>query len=137
MTKAELKANLTAFLDAKAAACDALDDDTAVETCVKLFPAMKYDGGLIKYQSRIQFGGKLYRAVVDIWDEEQYNPDNAPNLWKEIIYSGGIREIPEVITAAEAFAAGEKGRWKGEIYESLISGNVWNPDAYPTAWQKL
>jgi hypothetical protein len=137
MTKQELKANLTAFLDAKAAACEAVDDDTASGFCVALFPKMKYDGGLIKYQSRIQYDGKLYRAVVDIWDEEQYNPTNAPNLWREIIYSGGIREIPEVITAAEAFAAGEKGKWKGEIYESLISGNVWTPEQYAGAWQKL
>lgn len=137
MTKQELRDSLAAFLDAKTTACEALDDDTAVESCVKLFPSMKYDGSLIKYQSRIQFNGKLYRAVVDLWDEEQYNPANSPNLWKEIIYSGGIREIPEVITAAEAFAAGEKGRWKGEVYESLISGNVWTPEAYPTAWKKV
>lgn len=135
MTKQQLKTSLTAFLSAKNAALEALDDDTAVESCLVLFPTLKGDGSIIKYKTRIAFDGKLYRASVDLWDTEENNPENAPQLWHEVIYSGGIREIPEVITAAEAFQEGEKGRWKGQVYVSLISGNVWTPDVLPTGWR--
>lgn len=136
MTKHELKTRLSAFLAARDAALGVVDDDTAALSCVAIFPKMQFDGGLIKYQSRIQFDGKLYRARQDLWDTESSTPAKSPTLWSEIIYSGGIREIPETITADAAFSAGEKGKWKGEIYISLIDNNVWTPDQYPAGWKK-
>ena len=135
MTKKELKDRLSAFLAARDAALGVVDDDTAVQSCVAIFPKMQFDGGLIKYQSRIQFEGKLYRARQDLWDTESSTPAKSPNLWSEIIYSGGIREIPESITPDAAFAKDEKGKWKGIVYISLIDNNVWTPDQYPAGWK--
>lgn len=42
--------------------------------------------------------------------------------------------------AHNAYQMGDKVHYPGAndpVYESLINGNVWSPDAYPAGWQKL
>ena len=95
----------------------------------------KYDGRFIAAGERINFGEVLYKAAVDLWDTELNNPDNATALWEDIKYTGEYREIPETITAGLAFALGERGWWKGVLYESLMEANVFTPDQYPSGWK--
>ena len=51
------------------------------------------------------------------------------------MYKDGVRVIPDVISAVEAFAKDELGWWNGAIYKSLIAANVYTPDAYPQGWE--
>ena len=95
-------------------------DDKDASAAAELFPRMKYDGSLIPYQTRINWNGT----------------DNAPALWSDLKYRDGIRIIPEVITAAEAFAKGERGWWGEDLYESLIDANVYTPAQYPEGWRR-
>ncbi|MBQ6127083.1 hypothetical protein IJI69_00335 [Candidatus Saccharibacteria bacterium] len=125
-----------AFIEAIKAIRSGADDKAASEA-TEIYPTLKGDGSLVPYQTRINWNGQLKRAAVDLWDTEENNPDNAPSLWLDINYIHGTRIIPETITAAEAFAQGEKGYWQGELYESLIPNNVWTPTAYPAGWQKI
>lgn len=39
---------------------------------VELFPGLKGDSSLVSNGTRIMFGGKLYRAAVDLWDTENW-----------------------------------------------------------------
>lgn len=117
----------------KAAA--SLDDATA-STAETLFPAMKYDGGLIEAGTRINWKGTLKRAAVDLWDAEHNDPDHAPTCWEDIQYRDGYRIIPDVITVGLAFSNGEKGWWTdGLLYESLADNNVYTPAAYREHWK--
>ena len=109
-------------------------DDKSASICVEFFPVMKYDGALIAYKTRINWNGKLKMAALDLYDTELNNPDNAPTLWTDIAYRDGIRVIPEIISAADAFSEGERGWWGDDLYESRINANVWTPAAYPDAW---
>lgn len=109
--------------------------DQQASEAAALYPTMKYSGELIKYQTRINWNGTVKRAATDLWDTEENNPDNAPNLWEDIDYVDGVRVIPEVITAAAAFALNELGYWHGEVYKSLINANVYTPDQYPAGWE--
>lgn len=112
-----------------------LDDKDASEA-PELFPRLKYDGSLIEYKTRINWNGKIKMAATALWDREENNPDNAPTLWSDIAYKDGIRYIPQVITAEQAFALGERGWWAdGLLYESLISANVYTPNDYPQGWK--
>lgn len=111
-----------------------LDDKDASEA-VALFDGMRYDRSLIKAGTRINWHGVLKQAAVDLWDEEQNSPDNAPALWQDIAYRDGIRIIPAVITVGEAFAKGERGWWGDMLYESMIDANVYTPDVYPAGWE--
>ena len=111
-------------------------DDKEISEVPELCDTMKYDNSLIPYQTRINWYGKVKRAVVDLWDTEDNNPDNAPSLWEGIAYKQGYRYIPETITAASAFTKDELGWWKEtSLYKSLIDANVWTPEAYPAGWE--
>ena len=113
-------------------------EDKEASEVASLYPGMKYDGNLIKAGTRINHGGVLFKAAVDLWDTEENNPENAPTLWEEIQYHNGIRIIPETITATTAFDLGELGYWKadGKTYKSLIEANVYTPEAYPQGWEE-
>jgi hypothetical protein len=114
-------------------ASESLNDAVASEA-PELFGNLKYDGALIKAGTRINWGGVIKRAAVDLWDTETNNPSNASTLWEDIAYRQGYRVIPETITAGTAFSNGEMGWWGDTLYKSVIDGNVWTPTDYPTGW---
>lgn len=115
-------------------AMTSVDDKTASESA-ELFPRLTYDGSLIKSGTRICFNGSIKRASVDLWDTRDNAPDKAPTLWEDIEYRDGYRLIPEVITAGTAFVKDECGWWGNDLYRSLLDGNVWTPEAYPSGWE--
>ena len=110
--------------------------DAQVSTAPDILPRMQYTGELIKSGTRINWNGTIKRAAVDLWATEENDPDHALTLWEDILYKDGVRIIPEVFTVGLAFAIGELGYWKGDIYKSLISSNVWTPEAYPAGWER-
>lgn len=126
------------FIEAIKAVRENTDDKNASRG-VALYPTLKADNSLIKAGTRINHNGVLYKAAVDLWDREENSPENAPTLWEEIQYYEGVRIIPEVITAAGAFAKDELGYWKadGKVYKSLIEANVYTPAAYPQGWEVI
>ena len=109
--------------------------DKDASGCVDLYPTLKQGGNLIKAGTRINWGGWLKQATVDLWDTEENDPDHAPDLWVKINYKDGVRVIPDVISAAEAFALDELGWWDGAIYKSKIPANVHTPEQYPDGWE--
>ena len=111
-----------------------LDDKTASEAAM-LFPRLKQNGALVAVGTRINHNGTIKRAAVDLWDTPENNPDNAPALWEDISYKDGYRIIPETITAGTAFENDECGWWKGTLYRSLISANVYTPEQYAAGWE--
>jgi hypothetical protein len=96
---------------------------------------MKYDGARIACRTRINWRGTVKMAAQDLWDREENDPDHAPALWSDLRYREGIRVIPPVSTAAEAFGLGERGWWGDTLYESLIPANVYTPEQYPAGWR--
>ena len=116
-------------------AAAALDDQQA-SACPALAPAYKADQRLIQAGTRIQWQGSLKRAAVDLWATPENAPDTAPDLWEDVLYREGERVIPAVITAGTAFALNECGWWADKLYRSLLSSNVWTPEANPAGWEE-
>lgn len=110
-------------------------DDRTVSTAPEALPRLRQDGSLIKAGERINWGGTIKRAEVDLWDTAENTPDAAPALWEDIGYRDGYRIIPEAITAGTAFARDELGWWGGTLYRSLLDANVWTPDVNPSGWE--
>lgn len=122
----------------------ALVDDRTASIAPELFELMTYeerepgaDIPLIKHGTRINWNGVLKRAAVDLWDTEENNPDNAPNLWEDILYRAGHRIIPDVITVGLAFSNGETGWWGDVLMRSKADNNVWTPEQYPDYWENV
>ena len=111
-----------------------LDDKTA-STAPDMFPRLKEDGSLVAAGTRINWGGVVKKASVDLWDRAENNPDNAPALWADLDYKDGYRIIPETITVTTAFAKDECG-WDGDtLYRSLVDNNVYTPKQYAANWE--
>lgn len=102
-----------------------------------LFPRLNADGSLVAVGTRINWGGTIKKAAVDMWDTEANNPDNAPSLWADIDYREGYRIIPETITVTTAFALDEIGWWQDEKYKSKLAANVYTPEQYAAGWEKV
>lgn len=117
----------------------AVIDDKGASMVLDFYSDLKYLGGLVLAGTRINHNGVLYKAAVDLWDREENNPDNAPDLWEKIMYHEGVRIIPEVITVTTAFVLGELGFWEadGKTYKSLLDANVYTPAAYPQGWEEI
>ena len=115
-------------------AAASLDDKTA-STAPALLRKLKQDGELVSAGTRINWGGTVKRAAVDLWDTAGNTPDAAPTLWEDIDYRDGYRVIPVTITATAAFALGELGWWDGKVYKSLLAANVYTPEQYPAGWE--
>ena len=117
-------------------AMESVDDKTASDAPM-LFPRLKENGELVKAGTRINWGGIVKKAAVDLWDTIENNPDNAPTLWEDLLYKDGYRIIPEVITVTAAFSEGECGWWDGTLYRSKVNGNVYNPSQYLNNWEEV
>lgn len=117
-------------------AAESLNDQT-VSTAPTLLRKLKKDGSLVKAGARINWGGAIKRAAVDLWDTAENTPDTAPTLWEDIRYRDGSRIIPETITAGTAFALGELGWWGDVLYRSMLAANVYTPAQYPDGWEKV
>lgn len=115
-------------------ACASLDDQTA-STAPELFPRLRQDGSLVAAGTRINWGGTLKQAAVDLWDTAGNAPDAAPTLWVDIQYRSGYRIIPETITVTTAFSEGEYGWWGDVLYKSKVDANVYTPEQYPGNWE--
>lgn len=114
-------------------------NDRVASKAPEFYPKMQYSGNLIKAGTRINHFGKVMKAAADIWDTAENDPENAPELWKELDFIDGIRIIPNVISVTEAFGLEELGFWKedGKIYKSLLSANVYTPKEYPSGWEEV
>ena len=111
-----------------------IPDATAIRMA-EYFPELTGDGSLIKAGTKINWGGQLKKAAVDLWDTAANTPDAAPTLWADIAYKQGIRIAPETFTATNA-AAMDELMWFGEhIYKSKMAGNVYTPEQAPTVWE--
>lgn len=109
--------------------------DATASTATVVYPKLKEDGSLVKTGTRINWNGTLKRAAVDLWDTVENNPDNAPNLWEDILYRDGIRIIPNPITVGLKFKQDELGWWGEDLYRSKVNDNVYTPEQYATNWE--
>lgn len=110
-------------------------EDKDASLTPELFDGLKGDGSLIKVGTRINWENVVKRAAVDLWDTIENNPNNAPQLWEDLLYKNGIRIIPETITVGTMFMKDELGYWGDDLYKSLIDNNVWTPIAYSAGWE--
>lgn len=133
MISVEYAKQLRELIEAAMASLSDADASRGVE----LSPGLKGDGSLIKNGTRITSGGKLYRAAVDLWDTAENTPENAPDLWEELLYRDRIRIIPSPITVGLAFSAGELGWWGDTLYRSKVDNNAYTPDEYEANWEKV
>ena len=106
----------------------------------------------------VSYNGKLYKSIINanVWA-----PDVYPAGWEEYTEStsggdsgetgGGdsgttepetppTETIPDFVQptgAHDAYKKGDRVKFEGKIYESLIDANTYSPSAYPAGWKEM
>ena len=99
----------------------------------------------------VEYNGKLYKSLINgnVWSPDVYAA--GWEIYTEPSGGGGGGEtptepetppetIPDFVQptgAHDAYKKGDKVKYNGKIYESLIDGNVHSPDAYPAGWKEV
>lgn len=122
-----------------------IDVDTELEKLLEipsLFPA--YSVG-IQYKTKDVFSygvnevgdSQLYQVLQDHTSAAEWTPDTATSLYKKIgVTEEGYPEWVQPLGATDAYNTGDIVSYKGVLYRSLINGNVWGPEAYPSGWEE-
>ena len=86
----------------------------------------------------IQHNGILYKVLLTHTIQEHWEPNVSPSLFAEVLTdpSGGILDWKQP-DSTNAYMKGDKVKFEGKIYESLIDSNIWSPSAYPAGWQEV
>lgn len=81
---------------------------------------------------------QLYRVVQAHTSQIDWLPNATPSLYVAIgLDDNGHPVWSQPTGAHDAYNTGDIVNYNGELYESLINGNVYSPDAYPAGWKKL
>lgn len=123
-----------------------LDVETQSEAMLEVasvFP--KYEvGKAYKIKDVFAYGengvgdAQLYQVLQDHTSAEQWTPDATPSLYKAIgVTEEGYPEWAQPLGASDAYNTGDIVSYNGVLYESLIDGNTWSPEAYPAGWKAI
>ena len=106
----------------------------------------------------VSYNGKLYKSIINanVWAPDVYLAG-----WEEYTESTGggdsgetgggdsgttepetppTETIPDFVQptgAHDAYKKGDKVKFDGKIYESLIDANTYSPSAYPAGWKEV
>lgn len=101
------------------------------------------EGDIVSYKD------KLYKSLINanVWE-----PDVYPTGWEEYTESSGGEtdptepdtptedDIPDFVQptgAHDAYSKGDKVKFEGKVYESLIDGNTYSPTEYSAGWKEV
>ena len=134
MTLVELARKLRPYIE-KAALF--LDDKDALES-VQLFPHWSDEGITYNVDDRVSYENILYKCLQSHTSQSSWTPTAAPSLWAKVLIPDPT-VIPdwEQPDSTNPYMIGDKVRFEGKIYESVINNNIWSPSAYPQGWKEI
>lgn len=81
----------------------------------------------------------LYKVLQAHTSQETWTPDVAASLYAKVLIDPTGETILdwEQPNSTNPYMKGDKVRFEGKIYESVIDNNVWSPTAYPAGWKVI
>ena len=113
-----------------------LGDTDALEA-VQLFPQWKPNTSYA-IGDRVRYENILYRCLQAHTAQLAWKPSAVASLWAKVLIPD-----PEVIPdweqpeSTNGYQIGDKVKFEGKTYESLINNNIWSPAAYPAGWKEI
>lgn len=117
-----------------------LSDDQAMEVATVFDPwvvGKTYAvGDFVTHGENIVGDPQLYKVVSKHTSQADWTPDATPSLYDAIgLDDSGYPVWSQPTGAHDAYNTGDIVNYNGTLYQSLIDGNVYSPDAYPAGWQ--
>lgn len=80
---------------------------------------------------------QLYKVVQAHTSQADWTPDVTPSLFSPIgLDDAGYPVWSQPTGAHDAYNKGDIVDYNGTLYESLMDGNAYSPEAYPAGWKK-
>ena len=92
---------------------------------------------------KIIYHNNVYKVVQSHLSQVGWEPDKASSLFslfsKSIsdVVNGEVLEFVKPTGVHDSYMKGDKVRFEGSVYESLIDSNVYSPAEYPNGWRKI
>lgn len=78
---------------------------------------------------------QLYKVAQGHTSQADWTPDKTPALYTPIgLDEQGYPVWSQPTGAHDAYNTGDVVNYNGTLYQSLIDGNVYSPEAYPAGW---
>ena len=113
-----------------------VSDDVAL-LIPEVYPVWSADSVEYKKDDRVTYNGVLYKVLTDHTSQATWTPTDAPSLFVKVLTSESEILEWEQPSADNAYMKGDKVKYEGKVYESLIDNNVWKPTEYPAGWKKV
>ena len=84
-----------------------------------------------------QYDGQFYACLQAHTTQNDWTPDVVPALWVLRYAPGVIPDWVQPTGAHDAYNIGDKVRFEGKVYESVINANTWSPAVYPAGWKEV
>ncbi len=116
-----------------------LEDEQAL-VCVRLYRPWgvdrQYDvGDFLTYGTNSVGDPQLFKVVQAHTSQSDWLPSATPALYVAIgLDENGYPEWAQPTGAHDAYNKGDVVNYNGVLYESIIDGNVYSPEAYPAGW---
>ena len=82
--------------------------------------------------------GKLYKVLQGHQSQSDWKPDKSPSLYAPLLTDPSGAVLPWVQPeSTNPYMKGDRVKYNGKTYESLIDNNVWSPEAYPAGWVEV
>ena len=95
-------------------------------------------GDIISYGVNSVGDPQLYKVVQAHTSQADWTPDATPALYDASgLDESGYPLWTQPSGAHDAYNRGDIVNYNGNLYESLMDGNVWSPDVYPAGWQAV
>lgn len=93
-------------------------------------------GTYLTYGANAVGDPQLYKVNQDHTSQADWPPDKTPALYSPIgLDDSGHPVWSQPTGAHDTYNKGDIVNYNGVLYESLIDGNVYAPDAYPAGWK--
>lgn len=117
-----------------------LDDERAMEVATIYDPwqtnKIYVVGEFLTYGTNAVGDPQLYKVAQEHTSQSDWTPDVTPALYVAIgLDEQGYPVWSQPTGAHDAYNTGDIVDYNGTLYESLIDGNVYSPEAYPAGWQ--
>lgn len=93
-------------------------------------------GDFLTYGTNAVGDTHLYKVAQAHTSQADWTPDVTPALYVAIgLDDDGYPVWSQPTGAHDAYNKGDIVDYNGTLYESLIDGNTYSPDAYPAGWR--
>lgn len=117
-----------------------LDDEKAMEVAT-VFDAWETGkayaiGEFVTYGTNAVGDPQLYKVAQAHTSQDDWTPDTAASLFTAIgLDDSGYPVWSQPTGAHDAYNTGDVVNYNGTLYQSVIDGNTYSPDAYPAGWE--